>query len=257
MTCLACLLVWLVNCWLFGRRPTYPTPCWALCMPVHVFVYLCLNVCVCGQIEDVSVFAHMLDLVHPVKKVVQYWFSHCFRPSLDVSVSPQLICLHRCSTSCYPPLYVLWHTRAIKGKVWSFEASTSDIHAHSDTFSFSICSPGARISLHLTHSWVLLLFFCGMLMFSAPFSPLLTTSPPSKCHKCPFCYKKDTEWRQFYSFPLSGTINNPGAENLLTRCVQELVCCHFKNIFFDITHDSFLNIHLHKKKKSVICIKYY
>lgn len=145
-----------------------------------------------------------------------------------MSVSPQFFCPHRLSTCSYPPLYVLWHSRAIKGKVRSLQAYTSDVHAHSDTLRFSICSPGAHISLDLTHSWVLPLFFCGMLMFSAPFSPLLTTSPPSKCHKC---YKKDTEWGQFYSFPLSGMIINPGAENLLTGCwVKKLLCCHFINI---------------------------
>lgn len=34
-----------------------------------------MSKCVCGQIEDVSVFTHMLDRVHLVNKEVQYCFS--------------------------------------------------------------------------------------------------------------------------------------------------------------------------------------
>jgi len=43
-------------------------------------------------------------------------------------------------------------------------------------------------------------------------------------------------------------IINPGAENLLTGCcVQELLCCHFNNIFFwyNALYSSFSNIHRH------------
>lgn len=52
---------------------------------------MCLCLSVCGQIEDVSVFTHLLDLVHLVNKEVQYWFSsQTVFDTLWMCVCPQL-----------------------------------------------------------------------------------------------------------------------------------------------------------------------